>query len=1181
MKGFFSPLLEEAWMQHAMEYLAHREPFLLSGAGDSVQNHLAASFSVLQERPILVIAPSELRAKEIQEELSFYDPKGTVFFPAKDQLFYGADSKGQAIEVSRIRTLRELSEETGSIRMMVMSVDAFYDRLVPRAIWKNTKIRKRIGDELPLEELIVKLTEMGYERCEQVEAPGQYAVRGGIVDLYPIGDDSAIRIELWGDEIDSIRAVDPETQRSMERMEYVTIYPAAEIIAPDQQLEAGKRRIREEAKAGCEKLRAEGLEEEAERLEGICDHFLDRLASGKRTGLEAYVTLFYDHTEGILDYLPDNTILVVEEPARIRERVRTLQEELRNSLKDRMRKGYLVASQADMFPDFSEIEPKMSGFSRAYLCSLLSSSQDAFYVRDILRIESRSLNVISGSGEMLQSELKTNNDLGYRTILLTDSSIKAARTVSSLEQQHISAYEYQNTEEMPAAGKIAVAKGSLKKGFSYPSLKFSVISMQELTERARPSRKRKKFKGSGHFQSFGDIRVGDYVVHENHGVGIYQGIVRMQDGDSRRDYFKIVYKDGGVLYVPTTSLDLLQKYVAMEGQEAKLNNLSGVEWERTKKKVKEGVAKLAQDLTALYAERMNSQGYAFSEDSYWQREFEDSFPYEETDDQLTAIAETKKDMESGHIMDRLICGDVGYGKTEVAIRAAFKAVQDSKQVALLAPTTILAKQHYNTFSERMRDYPVNIAMFSRFSTPKQVQETLQGLKDGKVDIVIGTHKLLGKNVVFHNLGLLVIDEEQRFGVSHKEKIKSLKKDVDVLTLTATPIPRTLHMSLSGMRDMSLLEDAPQDRHPVQTYVMEADEEMIREALYRELSRGGQVFYLHNRVEDIDACAQKVQQLVPEARVVLAHGQMNERELEKIMVDFVDGSVDVLVCTTIIETGLDIPNANTLIVENADSMGLAQLYQLRGRVGRSSRLAYAYFLYRKGKVLSEVAQKRLEAIGELTDFGSGYKIALRDLQIRGAGNVLGPEQHGHMGAVGYDLYCKLLADAMATAKHEEIPEAFETLVQIKADAYIPADYIRNESQKLDTYKRIAMIKTKEDLEDMTDELIDRFGDPPQSVMNLLTIALIKATVSAAGCDLISYERALLTLRLRDDAPMDLDKLKVYLKKNEGNVRLLSEKGHQKLLIRVTHNPKEPQMLQTILDESRKVRALCREDENEDS
>ncbi len=1179
MRGLFSPLLEESWMQSALDHIDKREPFLLSGAGDSVQNHLAAAFGVLKERPVLILAPNELRAREIREELAFYDPKGTVFFPAKDQLFYGADSKGQAIEISRIRTLKELAEETGEVRMLVMSVDAFYDRLVPKAVWKSAKIRKRIGDEIPLEDLISRLSEMGYERCEQVEAPGQFAVRGGIVDIYPIGEENALRIEMWGDEIDSIRVVDPETQRSMERLEFVNVYPAAEIIAPEEQLEKGKRLIAEEAQKGAEKLRSEGLEEEAERLQGITDHFLDRLASGKRSGLEAYVTLFYDHTEGILDYLPDQTILVVEEPARIRERVRVLQEELQNSLKDRMRKGYLVASQTNMFPDFSEIEPKMSRFSRAYLCSLLSSSQDAFYVRDILRIESRSLNVIQGSGEMLQGELKTNNDLKYRTILLTDSTIKAARTVSSLLQQGISAYEYQNLDEMPERGKIAVARGALKKGFSYPSLKFSVISMQELTEKARPSRKRRKFKGGGRFQSFSDIHVGDYVVHENHGVGIYQGIVRMQDGDSRRDYFKIVYKDGGVLYVPTTSLDMLQKYVAMEGQEAKLNNLSGVEWERTKKKVKEGVQKLAQDLTALYAARMSSSGFAFSPDSYWQREFEDSFPYDETDDQLTAIEETKKDMESGHIMDRLICGDVGYGKTEVAIRAAFKAVQDSKQVALLAPTTILAKQHYNTFKERMKDYPVNISMFSRFSTPKEVQETLKGLKDGTVDIVIGTHKLLSKNVDFKNLGLLVIDEEQRFGVSHKEKIKSLKKDVDVLTLTATPIPRTLHMSLSGMRDMSLLEDAPQDRHPVQTYVMEADDEMVREALYRELARGGQVFYLHNKVEDIDVCAAKVQQLVPEARVVMAHGQMQERQLEKIMVDFVDGNVDVLVCTTIIETGLDIPNANTLVVENADSMGLAQLYQLRGRVGRSSRLAYAYFLYRKGKVLSEVAQKRLEAIGELTDFGSGYKIALRDLQIRGAGNVLGPEQHGHMGAVGYDLYCKLLSEAMAAVKNEEIPEAFETLVQIKADAYIPADYIRNESQKLDTYKRIALIRTKDDYEDMTDELIDRFGDPPQAVMNLLMIALIKATVSEVGCDLINYVKGLLTLKLRDDAPIELDKLKAYLDEKKGDARLLSDKGQQKLMIRMTHLAREAELLRSILSECEKVRALCREDAHE--
>jgi len=614
--------------------------------------------------------------------------------------------------------------------------------------------------------------------------------------------------------------------------------------------------------------------------------------------------------------------------------------------------------------------------------------------------------------------------------------------------------------------------------------------------------------------------------------------------------------------------------------------LNGKDWERTKAKVRAGVAKLAEDLVKLYAERQSRPGYAFSKDTVFQREFEESFPYEETEDQLKAIEETKRDMESPHIMDRLICGDVGYGKTEVALRAAFKAVQDSKQVALMAPTTILAQQHYNTFTRRMKDMPVNIGILSRFNTPKQTKDVLTRLSSGELDIVIGTHSLLGKNVRFKDLGLLIIDEEQRFGVGHKEKIKALKKDVDVLTLTATPIPRTLHMSLTGMRDMSLLNEAPMDRHPVQTYVMEQDDQMIREAIYRELARSGQVFYLHNRVNSIAACAARIQQLVPEARVVMAHGQMPERELENIMMQFVEGNADVLVCTTIIETGLDIPNANTIIVENADTMGLAQLYQLRGRVGRSTRMAYAYFLYQQGKVLTEDAQNRLEALGELTGFGSGYKIALQDLKIRGAGNVLGPEQHGHMGAVGYEMYTKMLQEAISKAggaspSSASAPDAmpeFETTIHIAADAYLPSSYIPSEKQKMETYKKIADIKNEEQYSDMLDEMVDRFGDPPRQVTNLLTISLIKAIVQSFGTDQLDYyhdqNTAYLSLRLRDDAPIDLEKLRIFLGQKKGAAHLKTDKGHQTLVVRLEKSSKERIMLQHILDAVKEIAKLKR-------
>ncbi|MCF0134984.1 MAG: transcription-repair coupling factor [Lachnospiraceae bacterium] len=1167
-------------MTRALEHIHASEPFLLSGAGDQVQNHLSAAFSSFTGKPVMIIAPTELRAREIAEEISFYDKEGTWFFPSKDPLFYSADARGIAIEDRRLRLFRTLLSEPEKVRILVLSIEAFFDRLIPGQVWKDAILRKRIGDEISMEDLRNSLVSMGYEFTEQIDGPGQFSVRGGIADIYPVGEDGAYRVEFWGDEIDSIRLIDPETQRSTVRQEYITLYPAQEIIASREEIHSAITRIRKDAEKGVDSLKKEGLGEEAERLQSITDHLLDKLSAGRRADLESYIGYFYEKTASILDYMPPETLLIYQEPVRIKEKMRTLQEELSSSVRDRLRKGYILSAQTGMFPTFEELEPVMSTYGRVFICSLLSSGQSAFPIKDIVTISSRSINVIQGSGEMLQDELRSNNQLGYRTILLTDSSLRAARTVSTLNMADIPAYEYQDMEKIPAEGRVAVARGSLGHGFSYPELKFTVMSLKELTEKGSSRKKnKKKFKGGMRIDNFSDIAAGDLVVHENHGVGMYQGIVRMQDGDSRRDYFKIGYREGGVLYVPTTSLDLLQKYIAVEGQEVRLNSLSGTDWERTKRKVREGVKKLAEDLIQLYARRMAAVGHAFSPDTVWQREFEDSFPFEETEDQLRAIEETKQDMESSHIMDRLICGDVGFGKTEVAIRAAFKAVQDSKQVAILAPTTILAQQHYNTFVTRMKEYPVNVGLLSRFVTPSQSASVIRELEDGTMDIVVGTHRLLSGNVRFKNLGLLVIDEEQRFGVGHKEKIKSLKKDVDVLTLSATPIPRTLHMSLNGMRDMSLLEDAPQDRHPVQTYVMEQDDQTVREAIYRELGRGGQVFYLHNRVENILETTEKLRLLVPESNVQCAHGQMSERELEQVMVRFVDGEIDVLICTTIIETGLDIPNANTLIVENADGMGLAQLYQLRGRVGRSTRLAYAYFLYRRGKVLSEVAQKRLEAIGELTDFGSGYKIALRDLEIRGAGNVLGPEQHGHMGAVGYDLYCKLLQEAVSALHGEAPPESFETTVKVTVDAYLPADYIRSEQQKLDMYKRIAAIRTDDDHDDLLDEMIDRFGDPPKCAVNLLKIALIKAFANETGCDSLEYVRALLVLRFREDAPFDLDKLTEYLMQRAGDIRLIPERGHQKMQIRMEHQAKDGVLLENILEEVRGLKELKAESEGE--
>lgn len=1176
MHGIYSPIRHQSYIETALRHIEDKKPFLISGVGDSVQNHLSQALANFSHHPLLVIVPNDLKAREVAEEMRFYDPKGTYFLPAKDPLFYSVDVRGLAIEESRMKVFRALRE--GRVSTLILSVEALYDRLIPKKDWESFVIRRRIGQDLPLDELTANLVLMGYERNDQVEGPGQFAVRGGIVDVYPIAqdeaEDNAVRIELWGDEIDSIRVLDAETQRSQQRLEYVTIYPVSEILVKEEQLDEGTKKIRRELEEEEAHLRSLGLEEEADRLRGMTQHFLSRLASGKMRGLESYTNLFYDKTVSILDYIDPQSLLIFQEPARIRERIRLLKDELSNSLEGRLRGGYLLPSQKDMFPDFDEIEEEMNGFARVFLCSLLSSTQDAFYIQDILRVNSRSVNVLSSEPRMLLEEMKANISLGYSTILLYESGLRAERAVAQLKEEEVPAYLFEDYTSDIRPGTVACAKGSLKRGFVYPDAKFYVISMQEMAEKSRrgKSRKRRRFKAGERIENFSDLSVGDYVVHENHGVGIYQGIVQMDDENTRRDYFKILYKDGGVLYVPTTSLDILQKYVAGEEASPRINKLGGSDWQRTKAKVKESVKKLAKDLLVLYAERQSRAGYPFGKDTVWQREFEDAFPFEETDDQIAAIEDTKRDMESHHIMDRLICGDVGYGKTEIAIRAAFKAVQDSKQVALLAPTTILAQQHYNTFVSRMKDYPVTVGLLSRFNTPKQMKLILAGLRAGTVDIVIGTHRLLSKDVEYKDLGLLIVDEEQRFGVSHKEKIKAMKKDVDVLTLSATPIPRTLHMSLNGMRDMSLLEEAPQHRIPVQTYVMEDDEQLVKEAVYRELGRGGQVFYLYNRVNNIEMAAHRLQELIPEARIEIAHGQMDERQLEKVMLRFVEGDIDVLVCTTIIETGLDIPNANTLIVRDADTMGLSQLYQLRGRVGRSTRLAYAYFLYRQGKVLQEAAEKRLEAIGEFTDFGSGFKIAVRDLQIRGAGNILGPEQHGHMGAVGYDLYCKLLREAMDTLRDRPPEEAFETTVYIKVDAFIPSTYISNERQKLEAYKKIAVIRSEEDYDEMFDELIDRYGDMPDSVHNLLMISMIKALANMSGADVIEYTKGMLSLKLREDAKIDFDKLQAYLQANKADVRLLSGLGQTKLNLRIEDSPKDDVLLGRILKRMKEVASL---------
>ena len=975
----------------------------------------------------VIACSSESKAKQVYEEYRFLDPN-TYLYPAKDLLFYQADLRSKELVSQRMEVIQAVA--AGEEATVVTSFDAFMDSLLPKDVIVEKTVRIANDSTLHLEEMQSRLVALGYDREVQIEAPGQFAVRGGILDVYPLTEELPIRIELWGDEVDSIRTFDVETQRSIENLEEVSICPAVE------------------------------FPQEGEK--GV----------------------------SFLDYFPkEETILFLDEPVRLIEKGQGVEEEFLEAQKKRVESGYEVTDAEVQLYHTEEILKKMNAYSSVGFFALDMKCR-GLETKASFSLQTKSVNPYNSSFDMLTQDLKRLKRNGYRVVLLSGSRTRAKRLAEDLRDYNLSSYYSDELDREVAPGEIMTAYGHVAYGYEYPMLKFTVISETDIFGKTKKKKKRKTYEGRK-IQSFAELKVGDYVVHENHGLGIYQGIEKIEVDKISKDYMKISYAQGGNLYIPATQLDLIQKYASADAKKPKLNRLGTQEWTKTKTRVRGAVREIAKDLVRLYAARQEQEGYVYGEDTVWQREFEEMFPFEETEDQLLAIEAVKRDMMSHKIMDRLICGDVGYGKTEIAIRAAFKAVQEDKQVVYLVPTTILAQQHYNTFAQRMKDFPVRVDLMCRFRTPAQQKKTIEDTKKGLVDIVIGTHRVLSDDLKFKDLGLLIIDEEQRFGVQHKEKIKKLKENVDVLTLTATPIPRTLHMSLIGIRDMSVLEEAPNDRMPIQTYVMEYNDEMVREAIERECGRQGQVYYVYNRVEDIAEITGHIQKLVPDVTVEYAHGQMKEHQLERIMYDFINGEIDVLVSTTIIETGLDISNVNTMIIHDADHLGLSQLYQLRGRVGRSNRMAYAFLLYRRDKLLREVAEKRLAAIREFTDLGSGFKIAMRDLEIRGAGNLLGAEQHGHMEAVGYDLYCKMLNEAVKHLKGEMEEETFNTTMDLNVDAYIPDSYIPNEYQKLDIYKRVAAIENEEEMEDMLEELIDRFGDIPKKVETLLAVASLKA------------------------------------------------------------------------------------------
>lgn len=1026
MKAFLTPLQGLAEFEQIKEKSKTNKGILqVSGCMESQKSHLMYGLSGIAPYR-LILAEDERRAREIYEDYRFYDRK-VYSYPAKDLLFFQADIHGNLLIRQRMKVIKALLEEKELT--VVTSIDGCMDFLESLEKIKEQLIHYESDSTVDTEQLKNQLVALGYERVGQVEMPGQFSVRGGIVDIYCLTEENPWRIELWGDEIDSIRSFDPESQRSLENLEELTIYPAVEHIGDKDMV-------------------------------------------------------------SFLDYFPEErTIIFLDEPNRLTEKGGAVEEEYRQSRMHREEKGSRNLPE-NWLCSFEQLQKELNKRNCISVCAL-EPKQAGWKVREKFYLEVKSISAYNNSFELLVKDLHQYKKQGYRIALLSGSRTRAERLAKDLQEEGLAAFYGQDYDREICPGEIMVVYGHAKKGFEYPLIKFAVMTESDIFGQEQKKKKKKNYSGS-RIQDFAELSIGDFVVHEKHGLGIYRGIEKVEVDRIVKDYIKIEYRGGSNLYIPATQLDCLQKYSGADAAKApKLNKLGTQEWNKTKSKVRGAVKNIAKELVELYAVRQEKEGYVCGPDTVWQREFEEMFPYEETEDQLSAIEDAKRDMESTRIMDRLICGDVGYGKTEVALRAAFKEVQESRQVAYLAPTTILAQQIYNTFVQRMKEFPVRVELLCRFRTPAQQKKAIEDLKKGQVDVIIGTHRILSKDVQFKNLGLLIVDEEQRFGVTHKEKIKQLKKDVDVLTLTATPIPRTLHMSLIGIRDMSVLEEPPMDRMPIQTYVMEYDEETVREAINRELRRGGQVYYVYNRVTDIADVALRIAKLVPDARVDFAHGQMSERELENVMYSFVNGDIDVLVSTTIIETGLDISNVNTMIIHDSDRYGLSQLYQLRGRIGRSNRTAYAFLMYRKNVMLKETAEKRLAAIREYTDLGSGFKIAMRDLELRGAGNLLGAQQHGHMNAVGYDLYCKMLNEAVKEAKGIHTMEDFETSVDLNVDAYIPDSYISNEFQKLDIYKRIAGIETQQDYDDMLEELLDRFGEPGKAVLNLLAIAKLKA------------------------------------------------------------------------------------------
>lgn len=1140
MKNYYlDPLKRMSEYSVIKECVDSKRSVLVTGCMESGISHFISGCARDHHQKVVVTFDA-IKAAELCEDLKGLG-EDVVLYPSKDLLFFSASVHGSLILKQRLEFVKKIiAKEDFTV---VMTADAFLDKVMPLDKMKTHYLEIKTGDELEIDALRSRLVEMGYEIVETVENPGQAAIRGSIVDIYTLTDADPFRIDFWDTEVDTIKTIDVDTQRSVKTVDSLKMYPATEYFPDDKAIEEGIKTIEEEL-AAAEDI----LDDDAySQLQYVVKEFLTQLdLDPKGVALDSFVDYFFDDLESLIDYF-DDPIFFIDEPNRVVDMLGAVTKEFGESMSNKVSVGKVLPGQTHVIWDPAVITAKMDRFTKVMFSAISHRAAD-FGVDETVEIAQKNIGTYSGQLEMLVKDLEQYKKQNYSVVINTASTTRARNLTKYLFDEGVVAYFLdesikENRERVCNPQEVMVVKGNLRKGFSYPDAKFVAISDNDIYKEHRHQKKKKtKYRGDA-ISGFGDLKIGDYVVHENHGLGIYRGIEKITADQIEKDYIKIEYKGGSFLYVLATQLDRIQKYADADAKQPKLNRLGSPEWNKTKTRVKKAVDEIADELVELYYKRDTGSGFKFSPDNQWQQEFEELFEYEETDDQLNAIREVKRDMESSKIMDRLICGDVGFGKTEVALRAAFKAVQDGKQVAYLVPTTVLCGQHYKTFVARFRDFPVRVEMLSRFRSKSSIDSTIRDLKNGKVDIVIGTHRLLSKDVKFKDLGLLIIDEEQRFGVKHKEKIKEMKTNVDVITLTATPIPRTLHMSLIGVRDMSVMAEPPQDRMPIQTYVMEYDLETIRDAVSRELARGGQVFYVFNNIEKIAQMASRIQNKVPYAKVAFAHGQMSERQLEDIMYDFVNGNIDVLVSTTIIETGIDIPNANTIIIHNADKMGLSQLYQLRGRVGRSNRVAYAFMLYERQKILTEVAEKRLAAIKGFTELGSGVKIAMRDLEIRGAGNILGASQSGHLGEVGYELYCKMLEDSISVKKGEKPKEDFETKIDISVDAYVPADYIRDESVKMDMYKRISNIESNDEYYDMRDELEDRFGEIPTTVDNLMRVVLIKAKAHESFVTEIKGNSDKLELFMWDKAEIAVERIPILVREYKGKLRFVnSQRPH---------------------------------------